>query len=81
MKELQELLEAKRAQVRILYQEIERIVTHLRTSCDHSKQENYIWEHDNGYGRQTKIIGKECCYCGCVDLWSRGHFSAPEAFE
>lgn len=45
--------------------------------CDHFKFEAYIWEHDNGYGRQHKRTGKRCTYCGWVDLWDRNHFINP----
>lgn len=78
MKELQELLEIKWQRVRLLQTEIDRIVNLLRvTGCDHTGAESYKWEHDNGYGRQTKIEGKRCVYCGFVDHWNRGNFINP----
>jgi hypothetical protein len=43
--------------------------------CDHSETEEYIWEHDNGYGRQTRIQGKCCKHCLFIDRWCTGRFS------
>ncbi len=77
MKELQELLEAKRKEARQLYTEIDSILVRLRGICDHSKNELYMWESDNGYGRQTMIAGRRCSYCGFIDLWHRGRFVDP----
>lgn len=56
---------------------IELLRKHLQGNCDHSETEDYKWEHDNGYGRQTMITGKRCVFCLWVDLWSRGHFIDP----
>jgi hypothetical protein len=61
--------------------EIENILAQLRLICDHSKDEPYFWEHDNGYGKQTKITGRRCSYCGFIDFWSRGRFINPATIE
>jgi hypothetical protein len=77
VEELQNLLDAKRAESVRLVMEIENILAQLRPICDHSKDEPYIWESDNGYGRQSRIAGRRCSYCSFVDLWSRGRFINP----
>ena len=35
--------------------------------------EDYIWEHDNGYGRQTKITGKCCTLCLKLQRWPQSN--------
>jgi hypothetical protein len=74
MKKLQELLELKRREARLLHADIENIRIRLEPICDHSKTEPYEWEHDNGYGVQHFILGKQCSYCGLIDFWNRGRF-------
>jgi hypothetical protein len=49
--------------------------------CNHPVTEDYKWEHDNGYGRQTTISGKRCVHCLWVDLWNRGSFIDPTEIE
>lgn len=43
----------------------------LGQDCTHSKWTLYDWEHDNGYGVQTKCKGKRCLICGHEDPY--GH--------
>lgn len=31
--------------------------------CNHTDYEEYSWEHDNGYGRQSQHIGWYCRTC------------------
>lgn len=40
-----------------------------RSGCTHPReeQEQYNWEHDNGYGRQTMHKGTKCGLCGETD--------------
>jgi hypothetical protein len=49
----------------------------LKGVCDHSETTTYTWEHDNGYGRQSKMKGKRCVFCGWLDLWADGRFVDP----
>lgn len=77
MKLTQYDLSNKRARVRKLQMEIEYLVTELQGVCDHSDTEDYRWESDNGYGRQSKQTGRRCVYCGWIDFWSRGLFTNP----
>ncbi len=78
MREQQEhLKELLKMRVRITF-EIENLRASLRQACDHSETEPYMWEHDNGYGRQTLVIGKRCVYCLFVDLWDRNNFHASD---
>lgn len=81
VKTLQDLLNSKRMERVRLVMEIENILAQLRLICDHSKDEPYFWEHDNGYGKQTKITGRRCSYCGFIDFWSRGRFINPATIE
>lgn len=79
MKELQNMLETRREEIGLLHAEISSITALLLLAgtCDHSKTEQYMWEHDTGYGVQRMIEGKRCSYCGCVDLWNRRAFIDP----
>ena len=41
----------------------------LADKCVHPNPENWKWEHDNGYGKQTMIDGLRCKYCGAEKRW------------
>jgi hypothetical protein len=65
------------------YAETEALLKEIiEIGCDHSNTTDYRWEHDNGYGRQSNIVGKKCIYCGWIDSWGRGkgNFSDPKNF-
>jgi hypothetical protein len=49
----------------------------LALVCEHPSDMvvDYTWEHDDGYGRQTMITGKQCVVCFAKDHWNRGMFS------
>ena len=53
----------------------------LAKGCRHpaSFQSPYPWEHDNGYGRQSKYVGRHCGICFAVDLWLTGDFRRRES--
>lgn len=50
---------------------IERLRARLRT-CTHSHTDDYEWEHDNGYGRQSRVTGERCVVCMMHRAW-KGH--------
>lgn len=50
------------------------LIEQLQGICDHSEVEDYKWEHDNGYGRQSDHVGKRCRFCGWIDRWNDGKF-------
>jgi hypothetical protein len=37
--------------------------------CQHKRTEDFTWEHDDGYGRQTKCPGKRCLLCLKENRW------------
>ena len=37
--------------------------------CSHKKTATYSWEHDNGYGVQTRHYALYCLTCGLDDKW------------
>lgn len=43
----------------------------LAKDCDHPMRyvDDYSWEHDNGYGRQTMRTGKLCGICHAVKYY------------
>lgn len=43
----------------------------LSENCNHPEEfvQPYTWEHDNGYGRQTKHDGRQCHICWKVNRW------------
>lgn len=83
MKGIQKAIVENREKQLQLHREGERLRQVLLDSkiCDHSLVDNYEWEHDNGYGRQTMIKGKRCSYCWFIDLWDRGNFIDPKDFR
>ena len=83
VKSIQKELLKKKETITKLYKEIYELEKELHADttgkniCDHSKTEEFHWEHDNGYGRQSKMTGKRCVYCGWKDLWNHGRFCNP----
>jgi hypothetical protein len=77
VKGLQNLLEENILLQQNVAEETCKIRQLLTPFCDHSKTEDYKWEWDSGYGRQTKKVGKRCSYCLRIDLWNRGNFLDP----
>lgn len=54
------------------------------TRCTHKYREDYKWEHDNGYGRQTMITGERCLSCDARNAWKEPFapsWSRPEGLE
>jgi len=37
--------------------------------CRHAQTHEFKWEHDNGYGVQTKHVGLRCVFCLKVNRW------------
>jgi hypothetical protein len=79
---LQRKLIKKREKISQLYTEASAIKELLQGVCDHAKTEDYRWEHDNGYGRQSMTTGKRCVFCGWIKLYSHDHskFTDPKDF-
>lgn len=79
---LQRKLTKRREKISQLYTEVSAITASLQGICDHAKTEDYRWEHDNGYGRQTMNTGKRCVFCGWIKLYSHDHskFMDPTDF-
>lgn len=48
----------------------------LAQDCDHPEKyvDNYHWEHDNGYGRQTQRVGKICNICRAVRYYEHSEW-------
>lgn len=46
----------------------------LERDCDHpaAHVRPYHWEHDNGYGRQTEMVGRICGICLKKDHYASG---------
>ena len=73
----QKLLLKKRKKAHDLYNEIRKIEERIHNNCAHQLTEEYRWEHDNGYGRQTYISGVRCTLCGSIDHWRDDRFIHP----
>ena len=41
----------------------------IAKGCDHRKTEEYKWETDNGYGKQSIVTGIRCKYCHAEKSW------------
>lgn len=75
VQDLQREIIQTETEIRHLHDRLGFLRSGLLEICDHSQTESYVWEHDNGYGRQTMITGKRCVFCLKVDRWNRGVFS------
>jgi len=66
-------------------EQINKAVEHARSvlakNCKHPEEfvTDWDWEHDNGYGRQTKHIGKHCGICLKVNRY--GNFVENKPYE
>jgi hypothetical protein len=72
------LASAAQAQV-----EAEEIRKRLSEGCNHPEQfvEDWQWEHDNGYGRQTMVNGKMCKLCRARKHWTHSaHWMTEEEY-
>jgi hypothetical protein len=77
-KNLLEKMKMKRIKASKLIAEAEEFRKQvIKEGCDHSINSPYKWEHDNGYGKQTKIDGFRCDVCGALDSWGTGKFWDP----
>lgn len=78
---LQRKLTQRSEKISQLYTEVSALVASLQGICDHAKTEDYRWEHDNGYGRQSMNAGKRCVFCGWISLWNNNSFTDPKEFS
>lgn len=69
MTALQRKLINKRKLLLRHYYEERSLVEQLQGNCDHSQTEEFKWEHDNGYGRQSMNTGHRCIFCGWVKYY------------
>lgn len=69
MTPLQKHLLAVRKELRILHAYEQSIAEELKATCDHPLVEIFQWEHDTGYGRQSKVSGERCTLCGLERRW------------
>jgi hypothetical protein len=68
-----ERLAKKAADANALYnQQRNRIAENCPHPIEYIKQ--YNWEHDSGYGVQTRMLGNECSICLMVDPYKSGNF-------
>jgi hypothetical protein len=42
----------------------------IRPACTHPNPTTWTWEHDNGYGKQSKVEGQRCGLCGAIKHWA-----------
>lgn len=54
-------------------QKLEEALKALGKSCSHPVTEEWEWEHDDGYGRQSKVMGKRCKVCDLCNPWNRDY--------
>lgn len=62
----QELLRAMRLRGKAIERwdaRIEALRAKVAKKCRHVQTVDFHYEHDDGYGRQTKCIGKRCVFC------------------
>jgi|WetSurSiteA1Bulk_404760.scaffolds.fasta_scaffold00048_22 hypothetical protein len=68
----QKTLLDKETQIRNLYKHCREITDYLTSNdlCSHQLTKPFEWEHDSGYGRQTRMVGVQCCICKKVKYWN-----------
>ena len=48
---------------------IQELRTQIIKHCRHAQTTEFKWEHDNGYGVQSKHVGLRCVFCLKVNRW------------
>lgn len=43
----------------------------ITKTCRHIQTTEFHWEHDTGYGVQTKHVGLRCVFCLKVNRWPK----------
>lgn len=51
---------------------LERVRARVGKQCPHPEpyHKSYLWEHDDGYGRQRMVSGIRCDLCGATRPWA-----------
>lgn len=65
-----EFLKAKEAQEKSRKKhqsKLNKLQEGFEINCRHARYTEYPWEHDNGYGHQTKMTGWRCNFCNKVN--------------
>lgn len=63
------LYKQKLARLLKLSREVEAARKELAKNCTHPEIEPYEYEHDNGYGRQTRHEAEYCKICYGINAW------------
>lgn len=74
LSEKQKALLELRREIRILSRAESNLVADLQLECNHpdAHVEEYRWESDNGYGRQTQMTGRFCTLCRARKYYTLG---------
>lgn len=48
---------------------IQAIREEIVKNCRHAETRNYPWEHDDGYGRQSRNVGEQCVFCNKINYY------------
>ncbi len=65
---LQKQLDKRRAEINLAQDAIKTITKAMQGLCEHPRTEEWRWEHDNGYGKQSWNSGKRCIDCRMLNL-------------
>ena len=57
---------------------IQELRTQIIKHCRHAQTTEFTWEHDTGYGVQTKHVGLRCVFCLKVNRWPRVNYDKWE---
>jgi len=76
LKSLERLEVGARARLKALEEEIKETRKALRPVCVHppGHREEFTWEHDDGYGRQSQVTGEVCKLCGMKRRFTSSSF-------
>jgi hypothetical protein len=55
--------------IRLLDNEERALIKEIAPFCPHQDYTEFQWEHDNGYGTQTKRAAKRCTLCSAENKY------------
>lgn len=62
-RKLLRVLSSQKKAIKAWDEKIKKLRERVSPVCSHKHVSEFQYEHDNGYGRQTKCIGHLCLFC------------------
>lgn len=61
-------------------EKIKKLRAEISKDCRHAQTEEFNWEHDDGYGRQSRHTGLRCVFCLKVNHWPKFNLDSPQSW-